>query len=88
MAMGQADPLEAQKQLMAEVRIALNEMAVFIMALTSVLWRAHFGDHMDGEICGETSGAPNLFEYALPFFVDTSGGPRDDKHMVHVINPP
>jgi hypothetical protein len=85
-AMDQPDLLEAQKQLMAEVRIALNETPVLIMALTSVLWRAHFGNHMDREICGETRSAPNLFEFALPFFVDTSRGAADYEHIAHVIN--
>jgi len=61
---GEADILSAQKRLMADVQIAMNEMTTLIMALTAAIWRKHFGDELEGEVCGNITDAPGIFEFA------------------------
>jgi hypothetical protein len=60
---------------MGEVRTAMNEMTTLIMALTAAIWRKHFGDALDAEVCAKITGAPGIFEFALPFFVEVPDGP-------------
>jgi hypothetical protein len=67
---GETDALSAQKRLMADIQIAMNEITTLIMALTAAIWRKHFGDELEGEVCGNIEGAPKLFEFVLPFFVE------------------
>lgn len=72
---GEADAVSAQKRLMAEVQTAMNEMTTLIMALTTVIWRKHFGEELEAEECCNITGAPSLFEFALPFFVEVPDQP-------------
>ena len=72
---GEADVFAAQQRLMDEVRTAMNEMTTLIMALTTVMWRKHFGDELEAEVCANVSDAPSVFEFALPFFVEVPEEP-------------
>ncbi len=73
---GEQDLIAAQQRLMVEVQTALNEITTLIMALTSVIWRKHFGDEFLAEVCAKLPpDAPNLFEFWLPFFVEVPDGP-------------
>ncbi|MBM3550951.1 MAG: hypothetical protein FJX45_04135 [Alphaproteobacteria bacterium] len=67
---GEVDLDSAQEKLMREVQTALMEMATLIMALTVAMWRKHFGNEMDAEICAQPTDAPGLYEFSLPFFVE------------------
>ncbi len=72
---GETDILAAQERLMTEVRTAMNETTTLIMALTAAIWRKHFGDELEAEVCAKITGAPSVFEFALPFFVEVPDGP-------------
>jgi hypothetical protein len=72
---GEADMVAAQERLMGEVRIAMNEMTALIMALTAVIWRKHFGNELEAEVCAKITDAPSILKFALPFFVEVPDGP-------------
>jgi hypothetical protein len=74
---GEPNAALAQERLMAEVQTAMNEMATLIMALTAAIWRKHFGDELEAEMCGNIADAPNLYEFALPFFVEVDSIPDE-----------
>jgi hypothetical protein len=75
MEIGEVDAVSAQERLMAEVKIAMNEMTTLIMALTAAVWRKHFGDELQAELSANIKGAPGVFEFVLPFFVEVPAGP-------------
>lgn len=72
---GETNVFSAQERLMSEVRTAMNGMTTLIMALTTAMWRKHFGDELEAEVCANVSGAPGVFEFALPFFVEVPDAP-------------
>lgn len=69
-AIGETDLIVAQEKIMAEVRSVLVNMSLFIMALTTAIWRKHFGSEMTGEVCGQIDDALSAFDVWIPFFVD------------------
>jgi hypothetical protein len=72
---GEQDLNAAQEHLMVEVRTALNEITTLIMALTSAIWRKHFGNEFRAVVCAKIPpDAPNLFEFWLPFLVKVPDG--------------
>jgi len=62
-AIGESDLITVQERLMEEIRKALNEMTTFIMALTAVIWRKHFGPEFEAEVCAKIADTPGVFEF-------------------------
>jgi hypothetical protein len=67
---GEGNLVAAQQRLMGEVNTALTEMTQLIMALTAAIWRKNFGDEIQAHVPVEVIGAPSLYEFWLPFFVE------------------
>jgi hypothetical protein len=55
---------------LADVRVAVDELPTLIMFLTAAIWRKHFGDNMETEKPSIINGAPALYEFVLPFFLE------------------
>ncbi len=68
-ASGEPDLLSAQEKVMGEVRLVSDAMSEFIYAFFAAVWRKQFGHEMEAEVCADISGAPDLFDVWIPFFV-------------------
>ena len=74
------DFASAQQRLMQEMRTANNEMVTLLQCLIASMWTKNVGKDFEAIVVAKLHGAPNLFEFALPYFFDVPDGPIPDPH--------
>jgi hypothetical protein len=72
---GCEDLAAAQERLMLEIRTANNEMVTLLQFLIASMWHKNMAEVADATVVAKLHSAPNLFEFALPYFFDVPDGP-------------
>ena len=75
---GASDVVKAQERLRDDMRVANNEMVTLLQALISAMWLLNVGGDFHATVVAKIHNAPNLFEFALPYFFDVPDGPLPD----------
>lgn len=65
---------DAQQPLQTDMRTANNEMVTLLQCLIAAMWSKNVANEFEATVVTKLHNAPNLFEFALPYFFDNSDG--------------